>query len=247
MGQAPDDGFTPEQIDAMLAEGSLERLGMGSRRACYALPGGKFCVKCYRSDEEISEGRQQTAHTTQKPLRETVRREIARSRHSESRNTSCQEFRYWRSLGKRLPAGLMAAFPSTMRAVRLPRRGWCVIEERLSNADGSPVRAFHEEWLEADSAGKAKLLAALESLARDLERHAVMFYDPQNILVQRSANGQFRLRITDFEPAQRTLFALDRLLPVFARLKLRRRMMRYRRMFGIFGNPERPQAAEANQ
>jgi hypothetical protein len=247
MEPAIDDNFTPEQIDAMLAEGSLERLGMGSRRACYALPGGRFCVKCYRSDEEIEIGRQKTAHTTQKPLRKTVRREIARSRHSERLNTSCQEFRYWRSLGKRLPAGLMAAFPSTMRAVRLPRRGWCVIEERLSNADGSPVRTFHEEWLEADSAARAKLLAALESLAAGLERHAVMFYDPQNILVQRCGNGRFRLRITDFEPAQRTLFAIDRVLPLFARLKLRRRMLRYRRMFGLFENPARRQIGGADR
>ena len=29
---------------------------MGSRRACYALPGGRLCVKCYRSDAEIAEG-----------------------------------------------------------------------------------------------------------------------------------------------------------------------------------------------
>lgn len=237
MEQFRDDKYTPEQIDAMLADGSLERIGMGSRRACYALPGGRFCVKCYRSDEEIAIGRQKTEHTASKPLRETVKREIAISRHSESRNTSCQELRYWRSLEKRLPVNLMATFPSTMRPVKLPKRGWCVIEERLTNADGSPVRKFHEEWFKADSAGKEKLLYAFESLAEELEHHAVMFYDPQNILVQWCANGQFRLRITDIEPAQRTLFAPDRVLPLFARLKLRRRFLRYRRMFGLFRNP----------
>ena len=31
-----DIGYTAERIDALLAGGSLERLGMGSRRACYA-------------------------------------------------------------------------------------------------------------------------------------------------------------------------------------------------------------------
>ena len=47
---------TAEELEALFREGKMERIGMGSRRACYALPGGKLCVKCYRSEAEIEEG-----------------------------------------------------------------------------------------------------------------------------------------------------------------------------------------------
>ena len=50
-----DIGYTADQIDALLKSGSLERLGMGSRRACYRLPGTNLCVKCYRNGDEIAE------------------------------------------------------------------------------------------------------------------------------------------------------------------------------------------------
>ena len=45
-------GYSAEQIDELLKSGTLERLGIGSRRACYRLPEVGLCVKCYRSDDE---------------------------------------------------------------------------------------------------------------------------------------------------------------------------------------------------
>lgn len=48
---------TAERTDALLTGGSLERLGAGSRRACYRLPGTGLRVKCYRNDVEAEEGR----------------------------------------------------------------------------------------------------------------------------------------------------------------------------------------------
>lgn len=223
---------TAEQIDKLLADCKLERLGMGSRRACYALPDGKLCIKCYRSDQEIAEGRD-PAGKPFRPISNTVKREIPKRRHDERRNTSCQEYRYWRALNKKLPVNLMAAFPLVVGAMHLPQRGWCIIEERLTDFDGTPLEKFHVAWAAADAATKAKLLAAFDSLAEDLEHNSVRFYDPQNIMVQWCANGQFRLRITDFEPASRVGLPLDRLSPFFARMKLRRRFARYRAQYAI--------------
>ena len=51
--------------------------------------------------------------------------------------------------------------------------------------------------------------------------------------MQTGADGSIRLRITDIEPASRTLVALDSLAPALVRLKLRRRFARYRRLFGM--------------
>ena len=221
-----------DEIDAMLAAGSLERLGMGSRRACYALPGGLFCVKCYRSDKEIAEGKH-PSNMPFKPLAPTVVKEITACRHDRRRNTCCQEALYWNMLKKRLPENLMAAFPSQVEAVHLPKRGWCIIENLLRNADGSPLRKFHEEWRSADHLTHGRMLAAFDSLEEDLAHDAIRFNDPQNILVQWCANGHFRLRITDFEPASRTLLALDALSPELVRLKLHRRFKRYRRQNAI--------------
>ena len=210
----------------------MERLGMGARRACYGIPGTGLCVKCYRSDAEIAEGKY-PGQLPVTPLAPAVVREIGRRRFDGRRNTSCQEYRYWLSLKRRLPAGLMTAFPATMEPLLLPSRGWCIVEEVVLNADGSGVKRFHEALSAASPGEQDGLFTAFDRLVDELCRHAVRFYDPQNILVQRCADGAFRLRITDFEPVSRTLISLDRLSPSFARLKIRRRFLRYRRLFGI--------------
>ena len=224
--------LSAEQLEALFRAGALERLGIGVRRACYAIPDAGLCVKCYRSDEEIALGKH-VGYEPFKPLKETVVREIRRNRFSEAGNTSCQEWRYYQRLKRRLPPGLMAAFPGTLERVLVPSRGWCLVEERVMNADGTPVRAFHQVWAAAPAVDRPQLLAQLEVLTEGLIRHAVRFYDPHNILVQTGADGSIRLRITDFEPASRTLVALDSLAPALVRLKLRRRFARYRRLFGM--------------
>jgi len=214
---------------------------MGSRRACYALPGGRLCLKCYRSDDEIAEGRNSQRRRF-KPVAESVAQEIRQSRFDEKRNTCCQEYRYWMELKNRLPESLMSVFPSEMELVSLPSRGWAVVEELVANADGSPVVKFHEAWNAAifDEARRSLLLDAFDSLVAELVRHAVRVYDPQNILVQKCADGSIRLRITDFEPASRAFIALDHLSPAIVRMKVRRRIARYRRAFSIFQRAKLP-------
>ena len=226
-----DAPITADQIDALLTSGTLERIGMGSRRACYRLPGTGLCVKCYRSDAEIEEGRH-PGKPPVKPLRSAVVREIRRYRFNKRRNTCCQEYRYWMKLKKCIPANLMSAFPANMELVLLPSRGWAIVEEFVANADGTPVRKFLEEWQQMDNTSKTTLRTAYNALAAALVRHAVRFYDPQTIFVQRAAEGIFRLRITDFEPGSRLLVPIDA-IPAITRLKVRRRFARYMQSYGL--------------
>ena len=223
---------TAEQLDELFRAGAMERLGIGVRRACYAIPGTDLCVKCYRSEEEIALGKH-VGYAPFKPLKRAVVREIRRNRFSDAGNTSCQEWRSYQALLRRLPSELMAVFPGTLERVLVPSRGWCLVEERVEDADGTPARAFHQAWSVAPDEARPGLLTLLETLADGLVRHAVRFYDPHNILVQMEADGGARLRITDFEPVSRTLVSLDRLAPALVRLKLRRRFARYRSMFGL--------------
>lgn len=226
-------GYTAYQIDALLKNGSLERLGMGSRRACYRLPGSALCVKCYRSDEEIAEGKY-PGDKQYMPLSSSVVREIRRCRFDEKRNTCCQEYEYWRELRNRLPEHLARAFPETMEKMLLPSRGWCVVEELVANADGTRPAELFREFMRAAPESRESHAAALDRLVGELVRFAVRIYDPQNLLLQKNADGTFRIRIADFEPASRTFISLDR-FPFVVRMKLRRRFARYRRMFGIYG------------
>ena len=223
--------MSTDEIDRLLASGALERIGMGSRRACYRLPDGRQCLKCYRSDAEIKEGKYPGV-TPVVPLASGAACEIRRYRFSECRNVCCIEYRYWRELKKRIPADLMAAFPATMEQVFLPSRGWGIVEELVVNADGTAPRKFIEEWVASDVQRRNALLEAYDSLGRELSRSAVRFYDPPNIVVQHISNGTFRLRIADCEPTSRIFVPLDR-IPAIARLKVRRRFARHLRNWGI--------------
>ena len=71
-----------EEIDNLLKSGAAKRLGIGSRRACYALPDGRLCVKCYRSDSEIAEGKH-PERPPFKPVAASVAQEIAQFRFDE--------------------------------------------------------------------------------------------------------------------------------------------------------------------
>ena len=223
--------YTAEELENFLASGALKRIGMGSRRACYRLPDGKHCLKCYRSDAEIAEGKH-PGRVPFKPLAAAVTREIRRCRFDERGNTSCQEYRYWQELKRRIPADLMAVFPSEMEQVLLPSRGWALVEELVLNADGSAPRRFVEEWIVADVCKREGLVRAYSDLGAGLSRHAVRFYDPPNIVVQLLSDGTSRLRITDFEPASRLFLPVDR-IPAIARIKVRRRFARHLRNWGI--------------
>ena len=228
---------TAEQLDSFFRAGTMERLGMGTRRACYRLPGTGLCIKCYRSEAEIAEGKH-PGEEPFKPLAPSVVDEIRRHRFSDGGNTSCQEWRYHQMLRKRLPGNLLEVFPDTVERVLVKDRGWCLVEEVVVNADGTPARRFHEVYATTRGApARAELLAALKRLCDALARNAVCFYDPQNVLVQWRADGSFRLRIVDFEPVSRALIPFDKVFPSLVGFKVRRRFSRYMKNYKmLFGD-----------
>ena len=220
--------YTAEEIEKLLAAGVLKRIGMGSRRACYRLPDGKHCLKCYRSDAEIGEGKYPDSNVV-KPLATGASREIHHCRFDERRNTCCQEYRYWLELKKRLPADMMAMFPATMEQVYLPSRGWALVEELVLNADGSMPKKIAEEWSLSDPLQRNAILASFNAIRNEICGKAVCFYDPQTIIIQRCADGLLKLRIIDFEPVSRSFLPLDK-IKIFTRLKAKRRFARFLRV-----------------
>ena len=193
----------------------MTEIGKGSRRVCLRLPDEPLCIKRYRDDGEVGE---------------TVRREIERCKFDRRRNTCAQEYDYIRSLEKILPPETFAVFPEKMELKEDPVYGWHLVESLVLNGDGSVPERFSRTCRAADANMRRRLLAAFRNLAHAFEVAAVRFYDPQNVLVQWSGKpfeGEFRLRIVDFEPASRTLLPIDSLCPALRRMKLRRRVKRY--------------------
>ena len=224
--------YTAEQVDELLSGGSLRRVGIGARRVCHALPDGKLCVKCYRSDAELEEGKF-PGSSPAVPLAPAVVREVRRRRFDARGNTNAGEFRCWERLRADLPAELAAVFPGTMELVCLPSRGWSLVEELVRNADGTDPLPFANAFAEAAQGERDALLAAFYRLADGLARYAVRFFDPQNVLVQRLGDGSFRLRIVDFEPTVRAILSPEAALRPLVGMKVRRRFSRYMEKFAI--------------
>ena len=231
-----DVTYTAEDIEALLKSGALTRLGMGTRRVCYALPGGTFCMKCYRSDDEIAEGINNYGGEI-KPLRSSVVREIRRNRFSEKKNTSCIEWRYHQEILATMPKKIKEVFPEHVERICLPTYGWCLVETAIVNFDGTTARPVVDELIRLSSQTKSpaciakagELLKALPSFFDMLADATVRFYDPPNVIVQWIGPESFRLRIADFEPKARTVIALDRWFDFCARFKCRRRSRRFLR------------------
>jgi hypothetical protein len=219
---------TADEIDKLFDDGALRRIGMGSRRACYRLPGdGALCLKCYRSDDEILMGKDPDAENS-RPLSPGAVKEIRSFRHDRNKNTCCQEFRYWKSLKGKAPAELVETFPKTMEIIHSPSRGWCLIEELILNDDGSAIMKFLPALKLSDANDRKTLVELFDAFEKSLVEHSIRFFDPQTIMVQRTDNG-LKLRIPDFEPATRTLLPVEKLLPFLTKLKIKRRFARYRK------------------
>lgn len=222
-----------KEIENLLSSGKLELIGMGSRRACYRLPGDRIrCLKCYRSDEEISMGKD-PGEKTSRPLSMGAVNEIRSCRHDFAKNTCSQEFRYWESLRGKAPAELVSAFPSTMELVHTSSRGWCLIEELILNDDGSAITKFLPALKLSNADDRKTLVELFDAFEKSLVKHSIRFFDPQTIMVQRADNG-LKLRIPDFEPTTRTLLPIEKLLPFLTRLKIKRRFARYRKTWEQF-------------
>ena len=218
---------TSEELEVLFREGKMERLGMGSRRVCYALPGRELCVKCYRSEEELEMRPGADGAMKVHKLKPAVIREIRKSRFDEKRNTSCQEYRYWKKLRDRVPSEVFGAFPQTMECVFVPSRGWCIVEELVKNFDGTIPGRFSHVYRTVDRCEKKLLLSVLDKFFSIFTVYAVRLYDPQNIIVQWLSVSEFRLRIVDFEPVSRCLIPIDSLFPFLLRRKNVRRMKRW--------------------
>ena len=193
----------------------MTEIGKGSRRVCFRLLDSQFCVKRYRDDGDVGD---------------TVRKERERCRFDRRRNTCAQEYDYIRSLETMLPPEVFAVFPEKMELKEDPVHGWYLVESIVLNGDGSMPERFSRTCRAANAEMRRRLLAAFRNLAHAFEAAAVRFYDPQNVLVQwkgKPFEGDFRLRIVDFEPASRAFLPIDLVCPAFRRMKLRRRVGRY--------------------
>jgi lipopolysaccharide biosynthesis glycosyltransferase len=126
-----------------------------------------------------------------------------------------------------LPDEIFSAFPQTLECVLVPSRGWCVVEERVENYDGTAPHSFCAAYRAADESGRRRLQAAFKKLFDGFINHAIRLYDPQNVVVQKISEEDFTLRILDFEPASRTFIPIDSMLPFLVRKKTARRVRRW--------------------
>ncbi len=205
------------ELNIAIDEDNLERIGDGSRRCCFRIPGQPYCVKFYRTPAEYT-----------RKTRPSVRASIFFSRFCLLFNVNYHEVYYHARLRKRLPPDLFAAFPDQMVMVFSKKRGWGVIESLIENADGSAIRRVVAEMRRTeDLALRRRLYRAAAKLFKQLEEHSVCFYDPPNVMVQWTGPDEFRLRIVDFEPMGRALIPGLSLIPVYVRYKVRRRCSRY--------------------
>lgn len=46
-----------DKLEHLFNANSMKRLGIGSRRVCFEIPGTDLCVKCYRNEAEIALGK----------------------------------------------------------------------------------------------------------------------------------------------------------------------------------------------
>ena len=141
---------TPEELEAMLARGELKRIGDGSRRICYAIGDSGLCLKGYRREEDLDSRMRPDGSLETHPLKSSTVREIRAARFDERKNTSCQEWRSYQELKAKLPQELFASFPETLERVLVPSFGWCLVENLIVNADGSPVQKFAPVYRNAD-------------------------------------------------------------------------------------------------
>lgn len=213
------------EYDQLLVGGALTRLGIGQRRSCYLIPGNEMCIKCYRSDDEIREGRSLCSDRFV-PLKKSVITEITRNRFSWA-NICAQEYAYYTHLTRTLPKSLLAIFPSRISLALFPSRGYGLIQSVIANYDGSPVKCFEEEYCAADQARRAHLCHAYRRLQYSFQKYAVRMFDPQNVMVENLKDGRFVLRVADFDPTIRTLIPIEYLGRWIVQLKVRRRFDRY--------------------
>jgi hypothetical protein len=195
------------------------------------VPGAGLCVTFYRLFSELPPG-----------ARLRVRKDILLGSLFRCLNINYREWRYHQRRLLRLPGDLARVFPEFTEAVRCPKRGWGIAETLVLNEDGSLPRHAGEEMGALQDMGlRREIYGAVAALLERLAEHSVCFFDPQNVLVQWTGGGRFRLRIVDFEPTCRVFVPGMAYVRPYVRRTVRRRAARYlARLRGLLGDaPQR--------
>ena len=205
----------PSPHEHLLHENELVEIGQGARRVCYRIGETGYCVKFLRDPNDKTWGRK---------IGLRFRLMLLTGRFDRELNLNCQEAEAM--VRARLCAGadVAAAFPEVIEIVFDEKRGYGILMNLLTNADGSRmIRADNEMARRKDPAFAAMVYPKLESLLNDLIEISAPFFEPANIQAQIQADGSVKLRLIDFEPIGKQFIPVTEWLPFVRRNDLRRR------------------------
>ena len=203
---------------ALLDREPLIEVGRGTRRVCYRLGTSGLCVKFYWPPEECVPAR----------MKPSVIRDVARRRFDEKANSSAMEVRYYADYWMKMPEDVRTALLPHVERVFHPQWGYGVLETYYTGSNGLALLPYEFEMLrQPDLEVRRTIYRAARDLLRALIREGAYFYEPGNFHVLFGADGRIALKIVDFEPEAKTVFAAERWWPWFRRLKLKRKARRY--------------------
>lgn len=192
-------------------------LGEGRRRRCYRMSETGLCAKFYRAPSRLPAGTSLG-----------IRIRIVLGLLCRAANVNYHEWQYHQHLLRHLPKELASVFPEHTEPVHCREKGWGIIETLILNADGTQPRTVSEELKASNDAAEClRIYRETDLLLQRFVESGIRFFDPPNILVQRTGNGAFRLRIADFEPDCRALIPGLAHVGFYVRSKVRRRAARY--------------------
>ena len=214
----------PSPHEHLLREHPLIEIGQGARRICYRIGNTGYCVKFLRipGTTDLADKR------FYRRLGYRFRIMLLRGRFDRTQNLNCQEAEAMVQCRLLAGAEVADAFPETIEIVFDEKRGYGILMNLLTNADGSPIiRADNAMAKRKDPAFNAAVYPKLKSLLYALINASAPFYEPANIQVQIQADGSPRLRLIDFEPVDKKLIHISEKLPFIRRADLARRTEKF--------------------
>ena len=207
--------YRPSPHEHLLRENELVEIGQGARRVCYRIGDTGFCVKFLRDPNDRSSGRR---------LGFRFRRMLVKGRFDRETNLNCLEAEAMVRCRLSAGADVAEAFPEVIEIVFDEKRGYGILMNLITNADGSRmIRAVYEMKQRNDPAFSARVYAQLESLLNALIDVSAPFFEPANVQAQILADGSVKLRLIDFEPVDKKLIPVSEWIPFVRRNDLRRR------------------------
>lgn len=205
----------PSPHEHLLHENELVEIGQGARRVCYRIGDTGFCVKFLRDPNDMTWGRR---------LGLRFRLMLLKGRFDRELNLNCQEAEAMVRCRLCAGADVAAAFPEVIEIVFDEKRGYGILMNLITNADGSRmIRADNEMARRKDPAFAAMCYPKLESLLNALIEISAPFFEPANVQAQILADGSVKMRLIDFEPVDKKLIPVAELFPFVRRNDLRRR------------------------